>query len=154
MTEKLKAQSSQPKPQPYGVSFTAGAEAVYLSIEGRSRRAEEDGDPDNEHCKTFRIIDDTIRRLIPADPKNPKYGLYKPLDGLYRIAKGRLRIVWMPHPDEREVLIVYISETLRKEGDKSDPYAILNAMAEAGHLDSMIEDWLRAFEVPPDAPVN
>jgi hypothetical protein len=54
----------------------------------------------------------------------------------------------------RQILIVYISDTLRKDGDKRDPYAILNAMAKNGHLSSMIEEWRKILEVPPDAPVN
>jgi hypothetical protein len=71
---------------------------------------------------------------------------------MYRIAKGRLPVAWTVEPDLKEILILYISDTLRKEGDQRDPYVVLSAMAKAGYLTQMIEDWRRALTVPPDAP--
>ncbi len=100
------------------------------------------------------MVDDAIRRLIPADPTNQKYALHEPLDQLYRIAKGRLRIVWMVDVDHRAILIVFISNTLRKEGDAHDPYKVLNAVARAGYLNKILDDWRKAMEVPPDAPID
>jgi hypothetical protein len=119
--------------------------------------AEAQGHPSSNHCKIFRIVDNTIRRLIPADPLNSRYALHKPLNRYYRISKGRLRIVWAVLPDYREVMIVFISTNPRKEGDARDPYAIVTAMKKAGYLDGLINDWRRAKEamsLPPDARVN
>ena len=140
--------------KPYNVSLTASAKAVYLEMRRRSLEAESKGNHRSAHCKTFRIVDDAIRRLIPADPTNSKFALHRPLHNFFRIAKGRLRIVWAVAPEHRELLIVFIADTLRKDGDVSDPYAILGAMQKAGFLKEMIEDWQRALTVPPDAPVH
>jgi mRNA-degrading endonuclease RelE of RelBE toxin-antitoxin system len=125
-----------------------------LEMEERHRHALEQDDPGNDHCTTFKAVDDAIRRLIPADPMNKKYALHKPLDGFYRIAKGRLRILWAVEPDLREILIVFISDTPRKEGDTKDPYVIWNAMAKAGYLQEIVDDWRKVLAVPPDAPIN
>jgi mRNA-degrading endonuclease RelE of RelBE toxin-antitoxin system len=116
--------------------------------------AEARGDIGNQNCTTFRMVDQAIRTVIPADPTNKKYALHEPLANFFRIAKGRLRIVWAVSTEHRAILIVYISETLRKEGDAQDPYRVLGRMARAGFLKNVIEDWQRALAVPPDAPVH
>jgi len=149
--EKAKRNTTLP---PYKVSLTASAKQAYLELEEHHLRAEAAGDSSNQHCTTFRAVDDAIRRIIPNDPLNMRYALHEPLRDMYRIAKGRLRIVWAVAPEFREVLILYISNTPRKEGDAQDPYAILNAMAKAGYLKTIIEDWQRALAVPPNPTVN
>lgn len=73
---------------------------------------------------------------------------------VYRISKGRMRIAWVVAPDSRDLLILFISVEPRKEGDARDPYAILNAMAKAGHLTKIAQDWHAALYTPPDAPIN
>jgi len=143
-----------PAPAPYEVHMTASAEQVYLDLKLKSDAALARGDAGNQHCTTFRAVDDSIRRIIPADPTHRKYALHKPLDAFYRIAKGRLRIAWTVDTDRRALLIVFISTELRKEGDAQDPYVILNAMAKAGHLDKIVQDWRQALYVPPDSPLN
>ena len=147
-------QGTLPLPKPYTIDLTESAEAVYLGLRQRSLDAEAKGDPSNQHCTTFRMVDQAIRTVIPADPTNKKYALHEPLANFFRIAKGRLRIVWAVSTEHRAILIVYISETLRKEGDAQDPYRVLGRLARAGFLKNVIEDWQRAFAVPPDAPVH
>lgn len=143
-----------PPPKPYRISLTETAEKGYLALKEKSDAAIERGDLDNHHVKTFRVVDDAIRKTIPGDPTNKKYALHKPLDDFYRISKGRLRIVWAAEPELREILIVYVSDELRKDGDIADPYVVLNQMAKAGHLQKIIDDWRIALYTPPDAPVN
>lgn len=151
VTRRLKA---QPSPQPYSVVLTESAKAVYLELAEQSARAEASDDPGNQHCTTFRMVEDAVHRLIPADPTNGKYALHEPLSDVYRIAKGRLRIAWTVSVEHRQVLILFISNSPRKDGDARDPYVILNAMARAGYLTKIMEDWRRALHVPPNAPVN
>src|SRR5689334_1631341 len=84
--------SIAPAPKPYAVHMTASAEQVYVDLKQKSDAAQARGDESNQHCTTFRMVDDAIRRIIPADPTNRKYALHKPLNDVYRIAKGRMRI--------------------------------------------------------------
>ena len=155
ITEQLKAEKAlQPPPKPYRVTLTESASKVYLELEERNHEALKNDDPTNQHCTSFRMVDEAIRTLIPSDPANKKYALHAPLTDLYRISKGRTRIAWVVDTTHREILIVYISDTPRKEGDKNDPYVVLNAMAKAGYLKTMIEDWRKALEIPPDSAVH
>ena len=39
----------------------------------------------------------------------------------------------------RRVCIMFISETLRKEGDANDPYLILQSMIDSGTFDSIFQ---------------
>ncbi|HYB96500.1 MAG TPA: type II toxin-antitoxin system YhaV family toxin [Vicinamibacterales bacterium] len=146
--------SIPPPPKPYTISLTKSAEDAYLAMKQRSDAAIEKGDDQNQHCKTFRIVDDAIRRIIPADPTNHKYSLHQPLDGFFRIAKGRLRIAWAVETELREILILYVSDELRKDGDVRDPYVVLNQMAKTGLLQKLVEDWKLALYIPPNAPLN
>jgi mRNA-degrading endonuclease RelE of RelBE toxin-antitoxin system len=140
--------------QPYTVSMTATAKATYIALRQSALDAEAKGNTSSAHIKTFRIVDDAIRRTIPADPVNTKFALHKPLNNFFRAAKGRLRIVWAVSVEHREVLIVFISDTPRKEGDSHDPYVILTAMKKAGFLTSIVEDWQRALAVPPGSRIH
>lgn len=142
------------RPAPYKVSLTEPAERMYRELRRRSLEAEARGDHSNQHCTSFRMVDEAIRTLIPADPTNRKYALHKPLDELFRIAKGRTRIAWAVDTEHREVLIVFISDEPRKEGDVRDPYAVLTNMVKQGYLSDILNDWRRAFYTPPNTSVN
>jgi mRNA-degrading endonuclease RelE of RelBE toxin-antitoxin system len=133
--------------------MTASAEVVYRDLRQRSRDAEAK-DPSSQHCTNFRMADDAIRKIIPADPTNKNYALHGPLANFFRIAKGRMRIVWAVNSEYRAILIVFISDTPRKEGDAQDPYRILNRLAKAGYLQTVIDDWQRALAIPKGAPVH
>jgi hypothetical protein len=150
---KVGATKMQPK-LPYTVRLTATAEATYLELKELSERAEGDGDPASQHCTTFRMVDEAIRILIPSDPTAMRYRLHKPLEDVYRVVKGRLRIAWMVNVKHRAILVMYLTTDLRKDGDKSDPYKVLTAMAKAGYLKTIADEWLKALETPPDAPIN
>ena len=133
---------------PYRVTMTESAKRTYLELRKRSRAAEAKGESTNQHCTTFRMVDDAIRHLIPIDPINKSHALHKPFSDFFRIAKGRLRIVWAADSSHREILIVFISNMPRKEGSVTDPYVILHALLRKGHLDSAVKDWRIALEIP------
>jgi hypothetical protein len=153
--KRLAVAHAHPKPKPFEVALTASAETTYLALRELSLKAEtRDGNATSQHCTTFRMVDEAIRTLIPADPTHTKYALHAPLERVYRIAKGRMRIAWIVDARHRQVLILYISDTARKEGDAQDPYRVLTALMKSGHLNAIIEDWQKTLEVPPDAPVQ
>lgn len=146
--------SAPARPEPYKVSLTTSAEAMYIELRRRCLAAEARSDFSNQNCTTFRMVDDAIRNLIPADPLNRKYALHKPLDGFYRISKGRMRIVWTVAREHRELLVVFISDEPRKDGDARDPYAILNNMMKQGYLNEIVAEWEQALRTPPNAMLN
>ena len=154
LAAQVKAEAPRASAAPYDVNFTASAEAVYVEMRKRAEAAEARGDGSNAHCTAFRMVDEAIRKIIPSDPTNPKYRLHAPLDGMYRISNGRMRIVWIVHDTRRALLVMYIfSEEMRKDGDVKDPYAILNAMAKAGYLKSIAEEWRKAMQ-PPNSQIH
>lgn len=122
---------------PYSIDMTASAEAVYTAYYRRSQEAELAGDYGSIHCTNFNMIRDAIKRAIPADPLNKKYALRGALSNLFRMRKGRMRICWIASSRMRRVCILFISETLRKEGDAKDPYVILQNMVDSGTFDAI-----------------
>ena len=126
-------------PSLYEVEMTATAEAVYKELFRRCKEAERRGDYGSVHCTTFNMVRDAIRRVIPADPLSRKHALRGELSNIFRLKKGRLRICWIASSKIKKVCILFISETLRKEGDVNDPYFILQNMLDAGTFDSLFE---------------
>jgi mRNA-degrading endonuclease RelE of RelBE toxin-antitoxin system len=115
-------QKGPTSPLPYTVEMTASAEGVYKSFHKKAKVAEELGHPESEHCTTFRMLQQAIKTIIPRDPLNKDYALRGALSNIFRLRKGRMRIMWIASSKKRRVTILFISETLRKEGDANDPY--------------------------------
>lgn len=135
-------QSVEEKPTaplaPYAVEMTPSAEAVYRKLYQNMKAAESRGDQSSGHHTTFRMVQDAIKNIIPRDPVNRAYGLSGPLSNYFRIRKGRLRICWAACSKTRKVCILFISETLRKEGDINDPYNIFTKLAMSGEFDKFL----------------
>lgn len=100
--------------------------------------AEKRGESNSAHHTVFRMIEETIKVLIPRNPIDPQYGLRGALSKFFRIKKGRHRICWAANSTMRRVCILFISETLRKEGDKNDPYALFEHMLKSGKYDYLL----------------
>src|SRR5271157_1710502 len=134
--EKSPAPSSL---KPYRVEMTASAEAAYKEFYRRSQQAIEKKDPSNAHCTIFNMIRNSVRELIPSIAIDKRYALEGPLSNIFRLKKGRLRICWIASSEHRRVLILFISETLRKDGDVNDPYAIFSKMVMSGQYNEFFE---------------
>jgi mRNA-degrading endonuclease RelE of RelBE toxin-antitoxin system len=130
-------ESSAPSSLPFEVDMTASAEEIYKDLYRKARAAENRGDYGSSHCTTFDMVRDAVKRIIPADPFNKKYALRGELSNMFRIRKGRLRICWIASSKMHRVCILFISESLRKEGDAQDPYVILQNMVDAGKFDEI-----------------
>ena len=122
----------------YEVDMTASAEAVYVSLARAARSAEAAGQYANAHCTTFNMVKEAVKKIIPADPLNRKYALRGDLANIFRLRKGRMRICWIASSKLQRVCILFISESLRKEGDANDPYAIFEGLMASGVFDSVI----------------
>jgi mRNA-degrading endonuclease RelE of RelBE toxin-antitoxin system len=117
--------------------MTASAEAVYVGLYKKAREAQKKGDYTNSHCTVFSMVRSAIREAIPRDPINRAYALSGDLANLYRIKKGRYRICWIASSKLRRICILYISETMRKEGDVNDPYKIFAQAVMSGQFNDI-----------------
>ncbi len=125
---------------PYDVDFTESAFEVYKTLYQKMTDAEARGQNTSAHHTAFRTVEEAIKIIIPRDPVNKRYGLSGPLSKFFRLKKGRHRICWAASSQQRKVCIVFISETLRKEGDKNDPYEIFTKMVLSGKYDDILSD--------------
>jgi len=134
--EKSPAPSSL---KPYRVEMTASAEAAYKEFYRRSQQAIEKKDPSNAHCTIFNMIRNSVRELIPSIAIDKRYALEGRFSNIFRLKKGRMRICWIASSEHRTVIILFISQTLRKEGDSRDPYELFSKMLSSGEYDDMFE---------------
>ena len=134
-------------PVPYDVELSDSAAAVYADFYRKMKDAEARGHKSSAHHTTFRMIEDVIKNVIPQDPINRKYGLSGPLSRFFRLKKGRYRVCWAASSEKRKVVILFISETLRKEGDVNDPYNIFTKLVMSGKFDDVLSRLTGA--VPP-----
>lgn len=121
----------------YQVDMTASAEAVYVELRKKCKEAQKKGDYTSSHCTVFNMVRSAIREAIPRDPLNRAYALSGDLSNIYRIKKGRYRICWIASSKVKRICILYISETMRKEGDVSDPYRIFAHAVMSGQFNDI-----------------
>jgi mRNA-degrading endonuclease RelE of RelBE toxin-antitoxin system len=126
-------------PPPYHIFLTDSAKAVYADLFNKSRAAEAKGDPTNAACTIFRMVREAIKTIIPQNPIDRKYALSGYLANIFRVKKGRYRICWIASSQHRMIFILFISESLRKEGDVHDPYRVFEKMVRAGEFDSFFD---------------
>jgi mRNA-degrading endonuclease RelE of RelBE toxin-antitoxin system len=129
----------QPSPLPYTVEMTASAESVYADLYRKAKAAEASGHPGNAHSTTFNMVREAIKTIIPNDPLNKRYALRGELSNIFRLRKGRLRICWIASSQMRRICILFIAQTLRKEGDANDPYVIFQNLLESGLFDEAMQ---------------
>jgi mRNA-degrading endonuclease RelE of RelBE toxin-antitoxin system len=133
--EKAKSISSLP----YIVDMTATAECVYVDLYRKCKAAENLGHPESAHCTAFHMVREAVKKIIPHDPMNKRYALRGHLSNIFRLRKGRLRIAWIASSKMRRICILFISETVRKEGDPNDPYEIFQGQLESGIFDDALQ---------------
>jgi mRNA-degrading endonuclease RelE of RelBE toxin-antitoxin system len=85
------------------------------------------------------MVREAITTIIPNDPLNKRYALRGKLSNIYRLRKGRLRICWIASSQMRRICILFIAQTLRKEGDANDPYVIFQNLLESGQFDEVMQ---------------
>jgi mRNA-degrading endonuclease RelE of RelBE toxin-antitoxin system len=126
-------------PPPYHIFLTDSAKAVYADLYNKSKSAEAKGDPTNSACTTFRMVQEAIKSIIPQNPIDRKYALSGYLANIFRVKKGRYRICWIASSEHRMIIILFISESLRKEGDQNDPYRVFEKLVRTGEFDSFFD---------------
>jgi mRNA-degrading endonuclease RelE of RelBE toxin-antitoxin system len=123
---------SAPAPLEYKIQMTDTARAVYSDLYKRCKDSEAIGDITSYNCSIFRMVREAIKTLIPHDPVHKRYALSGDLSNIFRLKKGRLRICWVASTEHRTIIILFISDTLRKEGDARDPYELFAKMVMTG----------------------
>lgn len=121
----------------YTVELTPSAEKVYQKIYEDAQPSIKAGDTTNAKVKMLRAVDEAIDTLIPHDPFSVGNALSGPLSNIFRVSKGRLRIYYAASSKDHKIVILYISETLRKAGDAHDPYSIFTRMVLSGRFDEV-----------------
>jgi mRNA-degrading endonuclease RelE of RelBE toxin-antitoxin system len=117
----------------YEIQLSAVAEATYKRMHQEAQECIERGDRTNAKVTRFNMVEEALDRIIPHDPFGPGRCLSGALSGIYRIKKGRMRVCYVGDSIERVIRILYISETLRKDGDSNDPYRILTRWIRSGN---------------------
>jgi mRNA-degrading endonuclease RelE of RelBE toxin-antitoxin system len=133
-------QAKSSSPLPYVVDMTASAEAVYADLYRKCKTAEGLGHAESVHCTTFHMVQEAIKKIIPQDPINKRYALRGELSNVFRIRKGRIRIMWIASASMRRIFILFISETLRKDGDPNDPYEVFQGHLKSGIFDKALQE--------------
>jgi mRNA-degrading endonuclease RelE of RelBE toxin-antitoxin system len=123
--------------QSYRVELTPTAQKSYEEIYADAQACIEAGDGSNAKVVTLRMVDDAIDNIIPHDPLAVRNALSGPLSNLFRVKKGRMRIYYAASSKERKVVILFISQTLRKAGDVNDPYSIFTRLVMTGRFDQV-----------------
>ena len=114
--------------------LTATSERVYRRLYQHAEECNRSGDSSNSKVTLFRMVDEVITKIIPYDPVNPQRALSGPLANIYRIKKGRIRICYLASSKQRRIVVLCLSETLRKAGAASDPYNVLTCMVLSGEF--------------------
>jgi len=126
-------------PRPYVLELSAQAETVYRRLSDDAQRCIDSGDETNSKVTQLRMVDEALDRIIPHDPFARDRALAGPLAGIYRVKKGRIRICYIGRSDTRRIIVLYISDTPRKQGDVNDPYKVITRMVTSGKLDHLFE---------------
>lgn len=125
-------------PVAYTVRLTESAERVYRSLHERVSAVNARDEVSSSHHTALRMVDEALD-TIQRDPLNKKYALTGVLKNTFRIKKGRMRICWIASSERREAVVLFISETLRKEGDVHDPYKLFTDLVMTGRYDELFD---------------
>src|SRR6266436_2458975 len=108
---------------PHTIELTPTAQKAYEEMHADAQGCIAAGDPSNAKITLMRMVDDAIDNIIPHDPFSTSKALTGPLSNIFRVKKGRLRIYYAGSSKEKRIVVLYISQTLRKAGDVNDPYS-------------------------------
>lgn len=123
----------------YTLSLSSSAEAAYRRIVLEAKPHLESGDTTHAKVKHLRLVDECLDKIIPHDPFSPKRALTGELSNIFRVKKGRTRICYVGSSQQYELIVLYISETPRKEGDTGDPYHIFSGLVLSGEYDHIFD---------------
>ena len=126
-------------PDRYSVELSETAQKVYGRMFEEAHACIEAGNETNSKVTRFRMVDEALDKIIPHDPFARDRALAGPLSGIFRVKKGRIRICYIASSENQKIIVLYISDTLRKSGDANDPYNVFSRLLRAGKFDSLLK---------------
>jgi len=99
----------------------------------------EKGESSHPHVKLLRIVDECLDKIIPHEPFSKDRALTGEFANIFRVKKGRIRICYIASSRAYEIVVLYISETLRKAGDKRDQYVVFSSLVMSGQYDQIFD---------------
>ncbi len=138
------------------VLFTEPFLSAYGDLSARARRLKgelsEEEYAKHPDVKLFLTIRELTRELIPSDPQHADYRLHGDLSK-FRRTKGRglprrYRLFWVFSEQLKVIIFLYLndSRSLRKEGDRSDPYLLFSGMVSRGEIGPDFEENYRRWQ--------
>ncbi len=134
-------------PKAYSLKLSRTAEAAYSKIVKAAQPHIQAGASGHPAVKLLRIVDECLNKIIPHNPYSPDRALSGDLSNIFRVKKGRVRICYIASSIRYEIYILYISESLRKAGDKHDPYVVFSGLLASGQFDELFD--LLGVKRPP-----
>ena len=123
----------------YRITLSSVAEATYRKFAEEASGPLSRDEAEHPAVKRLRIVDQCLDQIIPHDPCSRDRALAGNLSNIFRIKKGRMRICYIASLAQFEIIILYISEKPRKEGDRSDPYAIFSSLVMSGKFGNIFD---------------
>ena len=128
--------------------------ALNREIEALSKTLDREALKQHETVKLAKRVYDATLDIIPQDPNHPSYRLHNELRKYRRYKQGlaRYRLFFAFSTAPKIILYLYLNDkgSLRKEGDKNDPYQIFARFVSQGKVshhpeDPRIQKWIRGF---------
>lgn len=130
--------------------------ALNREVEVLSKQLDREALKAHETVKLAKRVYDATLNIIPQDPNHPSYRLNDELRKYRRYKQGlaRYRLFFAFSSTPKIILYLYLNDkgSLRKEGDKNDPYQIFARFVSQGKVshnpeDPRIQKWIREFPV-------
>jgi toxin YhaV len=126
------------------VLFHSAFDRRYVALQGEARELKERLSTQQyaQHPRVMLLAAVTrlIAEIVPDDPNAPDFRLHDELSTCRR-AKGhglpqRYRLFWVFSERNKTIIFLYLNdeETLRKEGARSDPYAVFARLVARGEI--------------------
>jgi hypothetical protein len=122
----------------YTVELTDTASETYQRLSESATRCIDGGDAANSKVSILRAVDQLIQNVIPQAPIERGKCLAGPFLNIYWVSRERLRIYYRASPTKPRVIVVlYISDSPRKETHRQHVDALFAQMMVSGQLDHL-----------------
>jgi toxin YhaV len=118
--------------------FKAGVESLKTAVL-RAKKSDPQNYKSHEKYKLLKSVRDLIIDEIPKDPRHCQYHLWNDLPAWKRAKlRSRYRLFFRFFSNNMSIIYAWINDekTIRKDGDKNDPYSVFRKMVNNGSIAS------------------